>query len=280
VSRLSVLVVSYGVRDLLRRCLASLEPARLRGDLEVVVADNASGDGSGAMVHAEFPGVRLLEQEENRGFAAAVNAAAQLATGDVLLLLNPDTEVPPAALPRLADALGDASVVGFRQVDAHGRAQLANGPSPGLANELFRRFVQRRLDRGDRIVAALHDRLLSRRGEVAWVAGSSMLVRRAAFDQVGGFDEGFFLYFEDIDFCLRVRAAGGTVCFEPRVTVLHHRGASMATAPEAAARAYRTSQLRFWEKHHGRWARRLVETYLRARGLAPSGVSERSDTRT
>jgi hypothetical protein len=265
--RLTVLIVSYGVRDLLAHCLESLG-----GHAETIVVDNASPDGSADLVRERFPAVRLVALPENRGFSAAVNRGARDATGDALLLLNPDAEVLVGGMERMLSSVllrPDAWAVGFRQVDEEGRYQLSVGLEPGFATELLRRTVQRRLDRGGRWLGGAIDRLLSRPVRVPWVAGSVLLVRRDAFRRVGGFDERFFLYFEDIDFCLRLRAAGGRVYYDPTVTVLHHRGASAAGARELASRAYRESQLYFWEKHRGPWARRLVHAYLRARGLAP-----------
>jgi GT2 family glycosyltransferase len=96
-----------------------------------------------------------------------------------------------------------------------------------------------------------------------------MLVRRQTFEEVGGFDEGYFMYFEDIDFCLRVRRSGGRVLYDPTITVTHRRGRSAATASELAERAYRESQLRFWRTHRGPWAHRLVRGYLAMTGRHP-----------
>ena len=120
-------------------------------------------------------------------------------------------------------------------------------------------------------MASMIDRVYSAPRVVSWVTGASMLIRREAFDAIGGFDEGFFLYFEDIDFCLRLSNAGRRVYYDPTVTVLHRRGVSARTAPERASRAYRESQILFWNKHRGRWARRAVEFYLRAKGCLPRG---------
>lgn len=268
--KLSVLVVSYEVRDLLRGCLASLG-----ADVEIVVVDNASRDGTPEMVRTEFPRVKLVSWEENRGFSAAVNAAARLASGDAFLLLNPDAQLPVDAHGRMLaffDANPDAWAVGFRQVDEHGRFQLAFGLQPSLAAELLRQAVQRRLDKGDDRLATLLDRF-TQRAPVAWVAGSSLLVRRSAFERVGGFDERFFLYFEDIDFCLRLQQAGGLVYYEPFLTVEHRRGASAAKSNGLARRAYRESQLYFWEKHRGRLMRYLVHAYLAVRGESPRQLS-------
>ena len=241
----AVIIVSFNTCAPLLRCLETIV-----GTAPICVVDNASTDGSVAAVRARFPEVGLLALPTNQGFSVAVNAGARALGGDYLLLLNPDTEVPPGGIASMQQVLlrhPHAAAVGFRQVDASGAFQLAAGPYPSFWAEAARRAVQRRLDADHPWMGRLMDRLLSRPRSVAWVAGSSMLVRRAAFDHVGGFDEGFFLYFEDIDFCLRLRAEVGRVYYDPSVTIVHHRGLSAATAPVFARRAYRTSQLRFGE---------------------------------
>jgi len=262
--RVSVLVVSFETRELLGRCLSSLGEAD-----EIVVVDNGSSDGSAAMVRERHPEVRLVAWPENRGFSAAANQAAREATGDAFLLLNPDAALPPGTLPRMIASLQrrpDAWAIGFRQQDHAGRFQLAVGPRPSFALELLRKWVQRDLDRGGGRLARALDRAVSRPVRVPWVSGSSMLVRRSAFERVGAFDERFFLYFEDADFCLRLRSAGGRVYYDPSITVVHERGASASRDPERARRAYRESQALYWEIHRGAWARRLVRAYLRLRG--------------
>lgn len=262
----SILIVSYNTRELSLRCIGSLPP-----EAEVIVFDNASSDGSVAAIRNSFPRVRVIESPANLGFSVGVNRSASLATGDKLLILNPDTELPPGTLARMEAALDGSEpkvwAMGFRQVDAEGFFQLAVGPRPTLIAELSRRWIQRRLDRRNRLVARLMDRWLSRRRRVPWVAGSALLVRRDAFSRVNGFDERFFLYFEDIDFCLRIGSAGGRVVYEPGLTLIHHRGASARQAEGAARRAYRQSQLYYWGKHRGELVRRLVALYQRAGGV-------------
>lgn len=258
--QISILIVSYNVCALLRRCLASLPP-----EADVVVVDNASADASATMVESEFAAVRLVRMPHNAGFSAAINAGAAVASGDAFLLLNPDTQLPEGALSKMACALAhspDTAAVGFRQVDADGVFQLACGPEPTFCGELGRRFVQRRLDRGSQLTARLLDTLLAKRRRMAWVAGSSLLVWRAAFERIGGFDEGYFLFFEDIDFCLRLRAPAQGVYYDPAVTLLHHRGASAKTAKRKSELAYRQSQLRFWRTHRGAIWGRLMAAYI------------------
>ncbi|HET6345600.1 MAG TPA: glycosyltransferase family 2 protein, partial [Myxococcota bacterium] len=238
--KISILVVSYNAREVLASCLASLG-----GEAEVIVVDNHSPDDSVSHVREHFPNVQLVALPDNRGFSAAVNEAARRATGDAFLLLNPDAEVPPRGLGAMARALvahPDAWAVGFRQVDEGGRFQLAVGPQPTLPGELLRKVIQRRLDAGSHWMGRALDGLMRRSVKVPWVAGSSLLVWRHAFERVGGFDERYFLYFEDIDFCLRLRRAGGEVYYDPSVTVMHRRGVSAAKSPGLASRAYRESQ--------------------------------------
>jgi hypothetical protein len=261
--RLSVLVVSFNVAPLLRRCLASLTEAD-----EIVVVDNASSDDSAELVRREFPTATLIALPDNRGFSAGVNAAARAATGDILLLLNPDTEVAPGVIAAMHEALRRrprAAAIGFRQVDGQGVFQLSFGPPSSLVLELLRMVVQRRLDGGDRRLAGVIDRLFSRPVRVPWVSGSALLVRRTAFAAIGGFDEAFFLYFEDMDFCLRLGREIGPVYYVPAPTVLHHRGRSAMGDPGAAERAYRRSQLLYWRRYRGDRVARLVERYQRLR---------------
>lgn len=260
-SRVSVLIVSYNNRAVLGRCLA---PLVANDGLEVILHDNASTDGSADLVAERFPSVRVLTSPDNVGFARGVNAAARHAVGEYLLLLNPDTEPPSALAEEMVAALEEsgAAAVGVRQVDSAGFYQLACGPGPSLWADLLRKIVQLRLDRRDQRIADWLQRLLREARDVPWVAGSCLMVRRDAFRAVGGFDDDFFLYFEDIDFCLRLRAAGMRVRYDPRVTLVHHRGVSAASNRAVAQRAYRDSQLRFWSKHRGRAAHWLVARYL------------------
>jgi len=262
---LSVLIVSYNNESRLRQCLASLDEAT-----EVVVVDNASPDGSADMVRREFPRVKLVALADNRGFSAGVNTAARNATGDVFLILNPDTVIEPGTFERMQSVMRahpEAGAFGFRQVDEQGNYQLTIGPPPSIVLELVRQQVQRRIDVGDHRLGAWIDRFLGRTRRVPWVGGSVILLTRTAFEAVGGFDESFFLYFEDLDFCLRLRATVGPILYEPSVTVTHIRGASMKRTPELASKAYRQSQILYWRKHRGPLVAGLMRVYQHLRGV-------------
>ena len=274
--KLSILIVSYNVGHLLRRCLTELAGSEsgvaARPPFEVVVVDNASTDPEVLEVRESFPSVTWVQFSRNLGFSAAVNAGAAAATGEYYLLLNPDTELSCDKVSAMVDAfvgVPGASAMGYRQVDEFGEVQLSVGLEPGYFSELGRKFLQRRFDRGGRWARAVVERWLQVTRPVSWVAGSALMVRRNDFEQIGGFDEGFFLYFEDIDFCLRLARRVGPVYFEPAITLVHRRGQSAKTNSVQAEAAYRRSQLYFWGKHRGWIHQQVMKNYLRLRGQSP-----------
>jgi len=268
---ISVIIVSYNVRELLLRCVDSALAQDLGPhDVEVIVVDNASEDDSADAVRRRFPEVQVIDMGGNFGFSRAVNRGAKEARGDRLLLLNPDARLGPGALAALDRRLRGVpwcGAVGARQVDSQGFFQLAVGPKVGLTRELGRKLVQSRLDRSDGRMARWLDARLSKPGPVPWAAASCLLVTRDAFAAVEGFDEEFFLYFEDIDFCLRLGQRGYSIWYDPSVTVVHERGRSAARVRGEAAQAYRESQRRFWQKHGRRWQSLVVAGYLGAKAL-------------
>jgi N-acetylglucosaminyl-diphospho-decaprenol L-rhamnosyltransferase len=263
ISPIAILIVSYNVCATLQRALHSLGT-----QFPIVVVDNASHDGSAAMVQRQFPHVTLLALRENIGFGAAVNRAAGYAHATHFLLLNPDAWLDAGSLTDMVDHLTTyknkwgATALGFRQVDEAGLLQLSFGPPPTLWGELGRKLIQRHFDAKTttlaRLTRAWIDRTFSQARVVSWVAGSALLVERAAFWRIGGFDPGFFLFFEDIDFCLRLACAGGAVVYDPSITVGHSRGVSARKAATLSARAYRDSQARFAQLHQGVWTGRLI----------------------
>jgi GT2 family glycosyltransferase len=270
VGDVAVLVVSYNVRAALGRALLSI-PA----EAHTVVVDNASQDGTPAYVREHFPKVTLCAQADNLGFSQAINRAARLTAAPYLLLLNPDAWLLPGTLPALKNSLDHhydrcgAWAVGPRQVDDDNRLQLSVGPRPTFWGEACRRLVQRRLDRPHTLGAALVRRALDRWAQgpraVPWVAGSAIMIRRQHFERIGGFDPKFFLYFEDIDFCLRIGRAGGTVIYDPTITVGHSRGVSAHGAQSLARQAYRDSQQYFAGRHQGRLLAPLMRAWAEHR---------------
>ncbi|MBC7224061.1 MAG: glycosyltransferase family 2 protein, partial [Anaerolineae bacterium] len=269
----SVIVVNWNTRDLLRECLASVVAQVGEVALELLVVDNASTDGSAQMVPQEFPQARLWENAENRGFAAANNQAIAQARGRYLFLLNSDAALRPGALRALAgflDAHPEAAVAGPLVLNPDGTVQASCFRFPtawdvfcemSFLTALFPRspFFNRRGMGG-------FDRRTVR--EVDWVLGAAMAVRREWAERVGGLDEGYFMYVEEMDWCRRIREAGGRVFFFPRAEVVHHGGVSRARAKAAILPRAFASRFRYYERFHGRGYARLVRALTLA-GLLP-----------
>ena len=264
--QVSVVVVSYNTRERLLACLAALE-ARVSLPHEVIVVDNASADGSAAAVRARFPAAIVLENGENVGFSRANNQGLRRGQGAHALILNSDAEVGAGCVEALAavlDARADVGIVGPRTRFADGRIQVSFGPRLAPWAEWRQRRLVQGVRRGDAAALRQVEALAAIEHEPAWVSGSCLLARRRAIDAVGLFDEGFFLYEEDVDLCVRVREAGWRVVFTPAADVVHHLGSSMAQPGPGLE--YHRSHLRFYAKHHG-WGPRLVlRGALAARG--------------
>jgi len=253
--QLSIIIVAYNARADLERCLESLRVAAPRASHDVVVIDNGSSDGAGDAAR-RWPNVRVIDAGGNIGFAAANNIGIRHSAGANLLLLNSDTVVTERSIDRLLAELDrDASVavVGPRLVDSAGRAELSFGRMIGPLNELR----QKRLSRSAAVEA-----LTRRRHYPDWVSGACLLVRRADAEAVGGLDERYFMYTEDVDFCAAIRARGRRILFTPEAEIVHVRGRSRAVAPAATMEHYRRSRLAFYEKHHPRWVP-LLRLYVR-----------------
>ena len=266
----AILIVSYNTSEELDACVRSLHDHPPRVSHEIVVIDNASADGSADMIRRRFPRVRVIALDTNRGFARANNEGIRHTTSEHILLLNSDTVVPEGAIDRLVEAMRDlpgASIVGPRLVDASGTPELSFGRMMSPLGELRQKLIGRLTGR-HRL-----SQMTSRTRAVDWVSGACLLVRRRDAEAAGLLDERFFMYCEDVDFCAAVRANGGRIYFAPVTDVIHLRGRSGVSAPEATNRAYRRSQLAFYEKHHPQWVP-FLKGYLAIRGKLPEGTAD------
>jgi GT2 family glycosyltransferase len=264
--KLSILILNYNTREQLRACLASLGHPE---QTEVLVVDNASSDGSADMVAAEFGWVSLIRAPRNGGYAYGNNLALRGCQGEMVMLLNPDTVLPPGAIQGLVDRLAahpEAGIVGPKLLRPDGSMHLAcrrSFPTPPVAfyrlsglSRLFprsRRFGQYNLTYLD------PDQPV----EVDAVCGACLLIRRAVIDRIGLLDERFFMYGEDLDWCLRARQAGWTVRYEPGVVVRHQHGAaSRKRALRTTFHFFRAMDL-FYRKHYVRRYHPLVTGMVR-----------------
>jgi hypothetical protein len=268
VSGLTTIIVSYNTKADLENCLASLAAAPPSRPHAVIVVDNASSDGSPEAIRQRWPAVRLIEAGRNVGFAAANNLGLRAAGTEAVLLLNSDTLVPAGALDAMLTELErepGVAAVGPRIVDATGRPELSFGRMLSPMNELRQKVIVGLQARGHRWAEAWVERATRRAQYPDWVSGACLLVRRDDALAAGLLDERYFLYAEDVDFCAALRGLGKRIRFFPGAEIVHLRGRSGRQRPAETLRAYHRSHLRFYEKHHPRWAA-LLRWYRRRAG--------------
>ena len=275
---LSIVIVSYNVRDLLAQCLESVcsHPSSVDGPFqksddwilttEIWVVDNASADASAAMVREKFPSVHLIENRENRGFAAANNQAFALTRGRYVLMLNPDTQVKPGALATLVKFMDEhprAGACGGKLVYGDGTLQHSAFRFPTLA-QIFLDFFP------------LHGRLtnsrLNGRYPTVWYArgepfqidhplGADFLVRRETAEQAGWLDDEFFIYCEEIDWAMRIQRAGWEIWCVPQAEIVHHEAQSTRQFRDRMLVELWRARWRLFAKHYSRafrWAARQI----------------------
>jgi GT2 family glycosyltransferase len=272
----SVVIVSWNVRDLLRDCIASIRRETRRSH-EIIVVDNASRDGSADMVRSQFPGVTVIANPDNRGFAAANNQGLAVACGRTVLLLNPDTLVLDGAIDTMLGWLErhpGVGCVGCQVLESETEVQATCFRDPGPLNLLLIETGLHRLLAGRRRGGGPHyagwDRDDER--EVDVVSGMFMLVPRRVMEQVGPLDEAFFVYSEEADWCRRIRDAGHRCVFAPVARIRHREGGGKSTAlmkPRMYVQQQK-SKLIYVRKHYGfagaAFARATLTASMLARG--------------
>jgi GT2 family glycosyltransferase len=267
--RTTVVLVTWRSRDHLPPCLDALDAAKAEDTLETIVVDNASNDDSVACVRKRAPAALVVRNDTNRGFAAAVNQAVRLARGDAVLLLNPDVVLGRGCLARLRRALDEDAALGLAGPQLFfpdGRPQRSAWAAPRLGALAFEALLlynllprSRRHPLAARIAEAPED--------VDALSGACLLVRRSCLESLGGLDERFFLYFEDVDLGLRARAAGWRVRLVPDARAVHALGGSAFRDRRSFWRHHETSRRQLFRKHL-RGPRRLAAEGLQLVGLA------------
>jgi len=257
---ISVIVVSWNTRELLRACLSSLQRELFGVDSEVFLIDNDSADGSAEMVQSNFPQVHLIANKTNRGFAAANNQALEQVQGEFVLLLNPDTEVHPGSLSALIDFMRShprAAVVAPQLLNSDGSIQRSCRQFPTFLGMLFellgfsKMFPSKTLFRQYKMLDWQHDD----ERQVDQPEGACLLLRQAVIKEVGFLDEGFFMLFEEVDWCYRIKKANWEIWFTPVAKVTHHYGQSIKQVKAKMILSSHRGLYRFWRKHYrgNRW---------------------------
>jgi GT2 family glycosyltransferase len=263
--RLSVVIINYcqweGTAALTREILTT--PAARCGAVEVLVVDNHSPAHRLAARLQRWPGVSLRRWGSNRGFARAVNEGSRLSRGQWVLLLNPDVTLTPgfvegalALAERLQAAEPAAGIVGFHLRNPDGTAQLSSGPFPNL----FRTLASLILPRSRRKYRA---RNLGERCQVPWVTGCCLLVRKDCLQDLGGLDNDFFLYYEDVDLCKRAQARGWSVWYEPSLRAVHYFPLHSRQVSPKMRLVTRHALLTYGSKHWPAWQFRLLAGIVR-----------------
>jgi N-acetylglucosaminyl-diphospho-decaprenol L-rhamnosyltransferase len=274
---LSILIVSWNTRDLLARCLETVaaELASFAPDAaETLVVDNASHDGSAALVSERFPWARLIVNDANVGFARANNQAFAAAQGRYLLLLNPDTSLLPGALRTLLEFLEThpaVGAVGARLLNPDGSLQPSCSPAPTLSRELWRLFHLDALRPYGVYAMSRWDTRQPRPVEV--VQGACLLLRREALGDEELLDPRYFMYSEEVDLCYRIRRRGWQIYWVPTAQVIHYGGQSTRQVATAMFLRLYEGKILYFRKLHGPTAARLYKAILLAAALSRLLVS-------
>lgn len=246
----SIIIVNYNGRELTRACLQSLQSAAQAVEHEIILVDNCSNDGSVEMIQNEFPDVLLLKNDKNQGYGKANNIGVRAAKGELLFFVNNDTLFKQdilSPLKNIIEAEKSTGIVAPMLLNMDGTFQLSYGKYPSIINEL-------RTKRDTALMKHIPDNRSPK--NVDWVSFAAVMMRRKVFDLIGGFDERYFMYFEDADLCYRMQKAGYQILYCAECTIIHTGGGSWSSAVMNKIKTeYRRSQIIFYQTH-----RSLVET--------------------
>ena len=233
---ISVIIVNWNVKELLRRCIFSINEHLRRWEYEIIVVDNASSDGSIKMLKKEFPEITIFENKSNRGFAAANNQAAKIAKGIFLLFVNPDTELQNDIQPMISHFSDERVAVVFGKfVDKNGNTQgHAIKRFPTFLNQTMEAFGLVKIFPNIAIFNEEERNLASYEKPhfIDWGTGAFFIIRKDAFEKVGRFDEDYFVYGEEKDLLFQIKRLGYRTMFEPSVHIFHHLGSSTKQNPK------------------------------------------------
>ena len=259
----SIILVNFNGEDVLFDCLSSMEKFIPNDRCEIILVDNNSQDNSINLIENGFPRIKLIRLSKNIGFGSGNNVGAREAKGDFLLLLNTDTIITSNFLPHLLELMAkcaDVGVIGTKLVFPDGRFQISFSPEIGISGEV----KSKKLHKNAQDVEILHliEQDFCDIKEVDIVVGASFFIRADLFNSLGGFDENFFMYFEESDLCKRVRNKGYKILYTPYQSLIHLRGHSVKKTSNRMSVEYRKSQIYYYYKHRPPWEILLLKVYL------------------
>lgn len=262
---LSVVILNWNVCDLLDRCLASIRSDQLQ--IETIVVDNASSDGSVAMVRSKYPHVMAFANSINRGFTGGNNLGIVASHGRYVMVLNPDTEVIGDALDRMIaylDEHADVGALGPQLLNPDRTIQSSRRRFPTAATGYFEStWLQGIAPRGLLRRYYMDDVSPDTTQEIDWVTGACTIFRRSVLDQIGLYDEAnFFMYSEELDLCRRVKEAGWKIVYLPEAKIIHHVGKSSEQVVAARHIHFQTSKVHYFRKYYGRMTAASLRLFL------------------
>lgn len=259
----SMILVNYNGAEVVLDCLRSLLQFLHTIPHEIIVVDNASTDGSPTLISEKFPTVTLLKQRENKGFGAGNNAGAKQAKGEFLFFLNTDTVLTSDVLPPLVTLIKkhpEVGIIGTKLLNVDGSLQLSIASEISIAGEYKTRKQLKQSN------SSQHREIIEQKfaqiQTVDIVIGAALFMRRSLFEVLNGFDETFFMYFEESDLCQRVRDRGWTILYTPEVSITHLGSYSVGKVSDRMRLEYRRSQLYYYRKHRPFWEQILLRSYL------------------
>lgn len=265
----SIVLVNYNGSDFLCDCLNSIIRTLDSYTYEIIIVDNFSTDNSVEIIKDNFPLIKLICNQANLGFSKANNLAVKYLGGDHILFLNTDTiliENTPMILSDYLKRHKDIAAVSPHITFEDRTYQLSCGSLPNLAVEFLDKIRYSLHNNWNHIFLSFYNRQYLTIKEVGWVTGACLMMRRDVFDQIGGFDENFFMYFEDKDICKRVKELGYKVVYYPKTTIIHLLGGSSHGIKKNVNKYYRDSQLYYYQKHLGKFQTNILKLYLRLSG--------------
>ena len=254
--KLSVIIVSWNVREELTGCLESLMESQPKDDFELIVVDNASTDGTAEAIRESFANCRIIANSNNCGFATANNQGIKESQGEYVLLLNPDTIIPQESLNiliKFMDENKDVGICGPRLLNEDNSTQPSARRFPTFRAALHRHTIFRSIGlfRKQYKRWLMKDFNHNEQTDVDQLMGACLLIRRSVLDEVGMLDEVFFMYYEEVDLCFRIKRKGYRVVFVPEASIIHLGGRSASQVPVSKRIAAMTSLLKFFQKHYG-----------------------------
>ena len=264
--KLSIILVNYNGQQFLENCLKSILKHLQDINYEVIIVDNSSVDDSIKIIKDSFPSFQLICSKTNLGFGKANNLAGKYSQGEYLLFLNTDTILTENTPKILSDHLNqnkEVAAIGSRITFQDGSYQLSCGKLPNLIVELIYKIRATLDNRWHSFFSSLYNRIYSKEQEVGWVTGACLMIRRDVFEELEGFDELFFMYFEDVDICKRVHDLGLKVVYYPKTSLIHLLGGSSHNIKKKVSSYYRDSQLYYYQKHLGSFQTNLLKLYLK-----------------